>query len=102
LTILQPLNFYGSAPFPVRSSALSVACAIAIPNSKCDASPERRPISCRKKQFELMFSDIVMDGIALARVVRQRRPDLPILLAAGYSQAAGLPSSAGSPGQARR
>jgi CheY-like chemotaxis protein len=49
-----------------------------------------------------MFSDIVMDGIALARVVRQRRPDLPILLAAGYSQAAGLPSSAGSPGQARR
>jgi PAS domain S-box-containing protein len=44
------------------------------------------------KQFELMFSDIVMagqmDGIALARVVRQRRPDLPILLATGYSQAA--------------
>jgi CheY-like chemotaxis protein len=44
------------------------------------------------KTFELMFSDIVMagqmDGIALARVVRQRRPDLPILLATGYSQAA--------------
>jgi PAS domain S-box-containing protein len=44
------------------------------------------------KQFELMFSDIVMagqmDGIALARVVRQRRPDLPILLATGYSRAA--------------
>jgi DNA-binding LytR/AlgR family response regulator len=39
-----------------------------------------------------MFSDIVMagqmDGVALARVVRQRRPDLPILLATGYSQAA--------------
>jgi PAS domain S-box-containing protein len=44
------------------------------------------------KNFELMFSDIVMagqmDGVALARVVRQRRPDLPILLATGYSQAA--------------
>ena len=44
------------------------------------------------KHFELMFSDIVMagqmDGVALARVVRQRRPDLPILLATGYSQAA--------------
>ena len=44
------------------------------------------------KQFKLMFSDIVMaglmDGVALARVVQQRRPDLPILLATGYSQAA--------------
>jgi PAS domain S-box-containing protein len=44
------------------------------------------------KHFKLMFSDIVMagqmDGVALARVVRQRRPDLPILLATGYSQAA--------------
>ena len=39
-----------------------------------------------------MFSDIVMagqmDGIALARIVRERRPDLPILLATGYSKAA--------------
>jgi PAS domain S-box-containing protein len=44
------------------------------------------------KRFDLMFSDIVMtgqlDGIALARIVRQRRPDLPILLATGYSSAA--------------
>jgi PAS domain S-box-containing protein len=42
--------------------------------------------------FDLMFTDIVMagqlDGIALARIVRQRRPDLPILLATGYSSAA--------------
>ena len=42
--------------------------------------------------FDLMFTDIVMagqlDGIALARIVRQRRPNLSILLATGYSSAA--------------
>jgi DNA-binding LytR/AlgR family response regulator len=41
---------------------------------------------------DLVFSDIVMagpmDGLALARRLRQERPDLPILLATGYSQAA--------------
>jgi PAS domain S-box-containing protein len=56
-----------------------------------DATAALRALEAGKK-FELMFSDIVMagqmDGIALARVVRQRRPDLPILLATGYSQAA--------------
>jgi PAS domain S-box-containing protein len=38
---------------------------------------------------ELLFSDIVMpgrSGIALARAVREIRPDLPILLASGYSE----------------
>jgi len=38
-----------------------------------------------------VFSDIVMagnlDGLALARKLRVERPDLPILLATGYSQA---------------
>ncbi|HWT51140.1 MAG TPA: PAS domain S-box protein [Caulobacter sp.] len=41
---------------------------------------------------DLVFSDIVMagemDGLALARVLRERYPELPILLATGYSQAA--------------
>jgi CheY-like chemotaxis protein len=41
---------------------------------------------------DLVFSDIVMpgqmDGLAFARQVRTRRPDLPILLATGYSDAA--------------
>jgi len=43
-------------------------------------------------QPDLVFSDIVMagemDGLALARRLRAERPDLPILLATGYSQAA--------------
>ncbi len=42
--------------------------------------------------IDLVFSDIVMpgrlDGLGLARIVRQRYPGLPILLATGYSEAA--------------
>lgn len=41
---------------------------------------------------DLVFSDIVMagemDGVALARRLRELDPDLPVLLATGYSQAA--------------
>ncbi len=42
--------------------------------------------------FDLVFSDIVMagpmDGLALARVLRDQHPSLPILLATGYTNAA--------------
>jgi PAS domain S-box-containing protein len=42
--------------------------------------------------FQLVVSDIVMagsmDGIGLARAVRQRRPDLPIVLVTGHSTSA--------------
>lgn len=44
----------------------------------------------RDPTIGLILSDIVMpggmNGIELARVVRERRPELPILLATGYSQ----------------
>jgi PAS domain S-box-containing protein len=43
------------------------------------------------EQPDLVFSDVVMagemDGLALARRLRDLRPDLPILLATGYSHA---------------
>jgi len=43
-------------------------------------------------EIDLVFSDIVMpgkiDGLHLARRLREIRPDLPILLATGYSEAA--------------
>ena len=43
-----------------------------------------------KQDFDLVISDIVMagsmDGIALARAVRQRKPNLPVLLVTGYAQ----------------
>ena len=42
--------------------------------------------------FDLVFSDLVMpgerDGLDLARIVRERWPQLPLLLATGYSDAA--------------
>jgi response regulator receiver domain-containing protein len=42
--------------------------------------------------IDLVFSDIVMpgkmDGLSLARRLREMRPELPILLATGYSDAA--------------
>jgi CheY-like chemotaxis protein len=44
------------------------------------------------RSFDLVISDIVMagrmDGVALARAIRERRPQLPVLLVTGYSQAA--------------
>jgi PAS domain S-box-containing protein len=42
--------------------------------------------------IDLVFTDIVMpgqiDGLGLARAIKQKRPGLPILLATGYSEAA--------------
>jgi PAS domain S-box-containing protein len=44
------------------------------------------------RSFDLVVSDIVMpgtiDGLALARALRERLPHLPVLLVTGYSQAA--------------
>ena len=45
-----------------------------------------------KDGIDLVFSDIVMpgrmDGLGLARLIKQKHPGLPILLATGYSDAA--------------
>jgi DNA-binding LytR/AlgR family response regulator len=42
--------------------------------------------------IDLVFSDIVMsgkmDGLGLARTIKQKHPALPVLLATGYSEAA--------------
>jgi CheY-like chemotaxis protein len=46
----------------------------------------------RDPTIDFVFSDIVMpgrmDGLALARAIRAKHPDLPVLLATGYSDAA--------------
>jgi len=39
--------------------------------------------------FDAIFSDVVMPGmtgVAMARLLRQRRPDLPVVLVSGYSE----------------
>lgn len=45
-----------------------------------------------RDSIDLVLSDIVMpgkmDGLGLARAIRQKRPNLPVLLATGYSEAA--------------
>jgi CheY-like chemotaxis protein len=55
-----------------------------------DAEAALREIE--RNNVDLVFSDIVMpgkiDGLSLARQLREIRPDLPILLATGYSDAA--------------
>jgi CheY-like chemotaxis protein len=44
------------------------------------------------ERFDLVMSDIVMagsvNGLGVARALRQRKPDLPVLLVTGYSDAA--------------
>ncbi len=45
------------------------------------------------RNFDLVVSDVVMagsmDGRTLARTIRERKPDLPVLLVTGYSHVAG-------------
>jgi PAS domain S-box-containing protein len=46
-------------------------------------------VALEHQDFDLLFSDVVMPGtggLELARLTRARRPDLPILLATGYSE----------------
>ena len=55
-----------------------------------DAEAALREIE--RNDVDFVFSDIVMpggiDGLNLARILREKRPNLPILLATGYSDAA--------------
>ena len=45
-----------------------------------------------RQRFDLVFSDMVMpgemDGIQLAREIRKRKPELPVVLTTGFSEAA--------------
>ncbi|HEX9461843.1 MAG TPA: PAS domain S-box protein [Alphaproteobacteria bacterium] len=58
-----------------------------------DASAALEAIERQRPPFDLVISDIVMagsmDGLGLARAIRARHADLPIMLVTGYSEAAG-------------
>jgi CheY-like chemotaxis protein len=51
------------------------------------------------RKVDLVFSDMIMpgemDGMALAREIARRRPDLPIVLTTGYSEAAATATAEG-------
>jgi PAS domain S-box-containing protein len=53
------------------------------------ASAEEALELLEKEEVDVLFTDVVMpgrSGIELARMVRQSRPSLPVLLASGYSE----------------
>ena len=72
-----------------RASACSSNWAI--PFAGCRMR-RRRSRRLERNGIDLVFSDIVMpgkmDGLDLARTIREKHPDLPVLLASGYSDAA--------------
>jgi PAS domain S-box-containing protein len=54
------------------------------------ASGEDALVRLERGGIDLLFSDVVMPGLGgleLARIARDRRPGLPVLLASGYSEA---------------
>ncbi|HEY6917103.1 MAG TPA: PAS domain S-box protein [Allosphingosinicella sp.] len=56
---------------------------------RCAGSGEEALSILEKEAVDLVFSDVVMpgmSGIELARRVREARPDMPFLLASGYSE----------------
>jgi PAS domain S-box-containing protein len=58
---------------------------VAVPNASAALT------AIDKQSFDLVLSDIVMpemDGTVLARAIRARKPDLPVLLITGYSPTA--------------
>lgn len=66
-----------------------------------DSAHKAIEILSTKDEVDLVFSDVVMpagmSGVQMARVVRERFPDLPVLLTTGYSTAAMEALSAGFP-----
>jgi DNA-binding NtrC family response regulator len=56
------------------------------------SSPDTALEAVGIESFDLIISDIVMpgetDGVALARLIRERHPGVPILLVTGYNPAA--------------
>ncbi|WP_242141090.1 ATP-binding protein [Sphingomonas sp. TREG-RG-20F-R18-01] len=65
-----------------------------------DASEALEKIDAEPTRFGVIFSDVVMpgmSGIELAQALQQRHPDIPVLLASGYSNVIATSGSFGFP-----
>ncbi|HWI85833.1 MAG TPA: ATP-binding protein [Sphingomonas sp.] len=64
------------------------------------SGPEALSLSDEGAQYDIVFSDVVMpgmSGVELAGKLKQRRPQLPIILTTGYSEAFAAAGSQGFP-----
>ncbi len=64
------------------------------------ASGEEALELTRKRDFDVVFSDVVMPGMGglrLAEQLAEEKPDLPVILATGYSQEIAQSGSGGRP-----
>jgi len=72
----------------VRKSVIAQINSLGYSVIEASSPAEALDVIARNEPLDLVFSDIVMpgaiDGIELARLVRERRPDLKVLLTSGY------------------
>jgi signal transduction histidine kinase/ActR/RegA family two-component response regulator len=72
----------------VRKSVVAQINSLGYSVVEASSPAEALNVIARDEALDLVFSDIVMpgsiDGIELARLVRERRPDLKVLLTSGY------------------
>jgi PAS domain S-box-containing protein len=73
----------------VRDFALSLLAEMGYRVVPAASAEEALQILDCGETIDIVFSDVVMPGLSgvdLAKIARQRQPDLPILLASGYSE----------------
>ncbi|HTL76608.1 MAG TPA: response regulator [Casimicrobiaceae bacterium] len=78
-----------------RSVVESLGCSVLTATS----TDEALAILDSGAHVDLVFSDVVMprrNGLALARLARERRPGLPVVLATGYADAVDAVTESGA------
>jgi signal transduction histidine kinase/ActR/RegA family two-component response regulator len=71
----------------VRKVAAGILQSLGYRIAEAESAPAALAM-LKKQNFDLVFSDIVMpqmNGIALAKELRQNRPEIPVLLTSGFS-----------------
>jgi DNA-binding NtrC family response regulator len=73
----------------VRASVSPALSSAGFTVIEAENADQALKVLATEKHIDLLFSDVVMpgelSGIDLARIVRERYPDMPVLLASGHS-----------------